>query len=91
MRTIALEEYATPAFLDGPDRRLKQVGRSFAALIAQLVDVGDGRVAMGAAGVDVQALLLTSPGVEQLGAPKRRDRSLEARTWDSARQYGTIL
>jgi predicted TIM-barrel fold metal-dependent hydrolase len=37
------------------------------ALLAQLVDVGDGRVAaMDAAGVDVQALSLTAPGVEQL-------------------------
>src|SRR5271163_64496 len=47
MRTIALEEhFATPAFLDGPDRRLKeraeQVGGRFATLVAQLVDIGDG-------------------------------------------------
>ena len=72
MRTIALEEhFATPAFLDGPNRRLKeraqQLGGRFAALIAQLVDIGDGRVAaMDAAGVNVQALSLTAPGVEQL-------------------------
>src|SRR5271155_135266 len=72
MRTIALEEhFATPAFLDGPDRRLKEraaeVGGRFATLIAHLVDIGDGRVAaMDAAGVDVQALSLTAPGVEQL-------------------------
>jgi predicted TIM-barrel fold metal-dependent hydrolase len=72
VRTIALEEhFATPAFLDGPDRRLKeraeQLGGWFAALIAQLVDIGDGRVAaMDAAGVDMQALSLTTPGVEQL-------------------------
>ncbi len=72
MRVIALEEhFVTPAFLDGPDRRLKeraeQVGGRFAALIAQLVDIGDGRVAaMDAAGIDMQALSLTAPGVEQL-------------------------
>src|SRR5271170_1369188 len=72
MRTIALEEqFATPAFLDGPDHRLKeraeQVGGRFATLVAQLLDIGDGRVAaMDAAKVDVQALSLTAPGVEQL-------------------------
>jgi hypothetical protein len=78
MRTIALEEhFATPAFLDGPDRRLKeraeQVGGRFATLVAQLVDIGDGRVAaMDAAGVDVQALSLTAPGVEQLEAEEAK-------------------
>jgi uncharacterized protein len=72
MRTIALEEhFATPAYLDGPDRRLKeraeQVGGRFATLVDQLVDIGDGRVAaMNAAGVDMQALSLTAPGIEQL-------------------------
>ena len=72
MRTIALEEhFATAAFLDGPDRRLKEradeLGGRFAALVDQLVDVGDGRVAaMDAAGVTMQALSLTAPGVEQL-------------------------
>jgi hypothetical protein len=72
MRTIALEEhFATPAFMDGPGRKLKQraerTGDRLAKLIAELLDVGDGRVAaMDAAGVDVQALSLTAPGVEQL-------------------------
>jgi len=72
MRTIALEEhFATPAFLDGPDRWLKEraaeVGGRFARLVADLLDMGDGRVAaMDAAKVDVQALSLTAPGVEQL-------------------------
>ena len=38
-----------------------------AKLVEQLLDIGDARVAaMDAAGVDVQALSLTSPGVEQL-------------------------
>ncbi len=41
--------------------------REAANLVAELVDLGDGRVAaMDAAGVDVQALSLTEPGVEQL-------------------------
>jgi uncharacterized protein len=48
---------------------MKRAGRRFAALIAQLVDVDDGRVAaMDAAGMDVQALSLASLGVEQLSA-----------------------
>ena len=47
MRTIALEEhFATPAYLEGPARRLKEqaerAGGRFAALIAQLVDIADG-------------------------------------------------
>ena len=72
MRTIALEEhFATPAFLDGPERRLKEYaersGGRFATLVANLLEIGDGRIAaMDAAGVDVQALSLTAPGVEQL-------------------------
>ena len=72
MRTIALEEhFATPGFMDGPGRKLKEraekSGGQLTKLVAELLDVGDGRVAaMDAAGVDVQALSLTSPGVEQL-------------------------
>jgi uncharacterized protein len=78
MRTIALEEhFATPAFLDGPHRdfkeRAEQAGGRFAAVLAQLADVGDGRVAaMDAAGVDAQALSLTAPGVEQLEAEEAK-------------------
>ncbi len=72
MRTIALEEhFATSAFMDGPRRALKEraetSGGRLAALLAQLADIGDGRVAaMDAARIDVQALSLTAPGVEQL-------------------------
>ena len=71
MRAIALEEhYAFPAFLDGPARRLKEQARrhqGFAELIDRLCDLGDRRIAeMDAASVDVQALSLTAPGVEQL-------------------------
>jgi predicted TIM-barrel fold metal-dependent hydrolase len=72
MRTIALEEhFATPAFMEGPGRKLKEraetSGGRLARVVAQLTDLGDGRVAaMDAAGVDVQALSLTEPGVEQL-------------------------
>ena len=78
MRTIALEEhFASPAFLDGPHRyfkeRAERAGGRLAAVLAQLADVGDGRVAaMDAAGIDVQALSLTAPGVEQLDASEAK-------------------
>src|SRR5215218_2548935 len=80
MRTITLEEhYATLAFMEGPGRELKaqaeaardhpRVAAGYGKLIEQLCDLGEGRIAvMDAAGVDVQVLSLTSPGVEQLGS-----------------------
>jgi predicted TIM-barrel fold metal-dependent hydrolase len=80
MRTIALEEhYATGAFMEGPGRDLKaqaeaardhpRVAAGLEKLIDGLCDLGEGRVAeMDVAGVDVQVLSLTSPGVEQLDA-----------------------
>lgn len=69
MRTIALEEhFATPAFLDGPGRPLKE--RALESLyIDQLCDFGEVRIAeMDAAGIDVQVLSLVSPGVDTLEA-----------------------
>ena len=72
MRTITLEEhFATPAFLEGPGRKLKEQAEGFggrgAAVLEQLCDLGDKRVAeMDAANIDVQVLSLTSPGLEQL-------------------------
>ena len=72
MRTITLEEhFATPDYMAGPDRKTKEraerTGGRFARLAAELLDIGDGRIAaMDAARIDVQALSLTSPGVEQL-------------------------
>jgi uncharacterized protein len=80
MRTITLEEhYATEAFMEGPGRELKaqaetarshpQVAAGYEKLIEQLCDLGGGRIsAMDAAGIDVQVLSLTFPGVEQLEA-----------------------
>jgi uncharacterized protein len=82
MRTITLEEhFATPAFLDGPGRDLReqarqvsskvgsQVGIRAERLMRELCDLGDGRIAqMDAAGIDMQVLSLTAPGVEQLEA-----------------------
>lgn len=74
MRTITLEEhFATPGFLDGPGRDLKeqarQVGGRAERLMRDLCDLGEGRIAqMDAAGIDMQVLSLTAPGVEQLDA-----------------------
>jgi predicted TIM-barrel fold metal-dependent hydrolase len=80
MRAIALEEhYVIGAFMEGPGRELRamaeaarshpKVAAGYATLIDGLCDLGEGRIAaMDAAGVDVQVLSLTSPGVEQLDA-----------------------
>jgi len=72
MRTITLEEhFATPAFLNGPGRELKeqarQIGSRAEQLMRDLCDLGEGRIAqMDAAGIDMQVLSLTAPGLEQL-------------------------
>src|SRR5260370_37601952 len=80
MRTIALEGHCgSPAFMDGPGQQLRaqaqaaqahpQVAGRINQLIAQLTDLGDQRLAeMDGAGIDMQVLSLTSPGVEQLDA-----------------------
>jgi predicted TIM-barrel fold metal-dependent hydrolase len=72
MKTITLEEhFASPAFIDGPGKGLKEHAKDFtgprANLLEQLVDVGDRRILdMDKANIDMQILSLTSPGVEQL-------------------------
>jgi len=72
MRTITLEEhFAPPGFLDGAGRQLKEAQLKLGArgekIIAQLGDVGAGRIAeMDAAGIDMQVLSLNAPGNEQL-------------------------
>ena len=68
-RTITLEEhFATPAFLKGPGARAKERPQA-AQLLDQLCDLGERRIAdMDAAGIDVQVLSLTAPGVDQLEA-----------------------
>jgi hypothetical protein len=76
MRTIALEEhFATPGFLDGPGRDVKELARQAGGraeqLMRDLCDIGEGRIAqMDAAGIDMQVLSLTAPGVEELEAPE---------------------
>ncbi len=72
MRTITLEEhFATPAYVDGTDHELKALAAKrhprAVKLIPQLYDLGAGRIAeMDAAGIDMQIVSLTAPGVEQL-------------------------
>src|ERR1700748_2667061 len=74
MRTITLEEhFVTPGFLDGPGRDVKEQARKAGSraerLMLDLSDLGEGRIArMAAAGIDMQVLSLTQPGVEQLEA-----------------------
>jgi len=72
MRTITLEEhFATPAFLNGPGREQKEQAERLgdarsAKLMEQLCDIDAKRLAeMDAAGIDMQILSLTAPGVEQ--------------------------
>jgi len=84
MRTITLEEhFATPGFFDGPGRELQsraeKVGGRYANLIARLCDVGAERLAeMDTAGIDMQVLSLTAPGVEQLDAAEAAALAREA-------------
>ena len=74
MRTITLEEhFATPAFLDGPARFLKEraekIGGRYTYVVDRLCELGDKRLAeMDAAGIDMQVLSLAAPGVEQMEA-----------------------
>ena len=74
MRTVTVEEhFASPGFLDGAGRQLKEgflrIGPRGARIVEQLGEVGAKRVAeMDAAGIDMQVLSLNAPGVEQLEA-----------------------
>ena len=74
MRTITLEEhFVTAGFLDGPGRDVKEQARKAGSraerLMLDLSDLGEGRIAqMDVAGIDMQVLSLTQPGVEQLEA-----------------------
>jgi predicted TIM-barrel fold metal-dependent hydrolase len=66
LRTITLEEhFVTPRFLAGPGRQFDNQS----PLSQSLKDLDARRIAdMDAAGIDMQVLSLTSPGVEQLEA-----------------------
>lgn len=69
MRTIAVEEhFVTPSFMAGPGRAITSIPL-WPMIRDQLLDLGSLRIEeMDAAGVDVQMLMLHSPGVEQLGS-----------------------
>ena len=72
MRTITLEEhFATPKFFDGPARfvkdRAEKIGGRYAQVMDRLCDLGTKRLEeMDAAGIDMQVLSLSAPGVEQM-------------------------
>jgi predicted TIM-barrel fold metal-dependent hydrolase len=72
MRTITLEEhFATPAFFDGPasfvKERAEKIGDRYLLVLDRLCDLGAKRIAeMDAAGIDMQVLSLSAPGVEQM-------------------------
>src|SRR3984957_13353734 len=97
MRTITLEEhYSSEAFLKGPGRKLAEQAERFggraAKLFEQLCDLGDKRIAeMDTAKIDVQALSLTSPGVEQLEAAEAAEVARESndRVADAVRSHPT--
>src|SRR6516165_956351 len=74
MRTITIEEhYATPNFMEGPGRSLKERAQGHETRMRGvpelLCDLDERRIAnMDAAGIDVQVLSHTTPGTEQLDA-----------------------
>jgi predicted TIM-barrel fold metal-dependent hydrolase len=92
IRTITLEEhFATPAFLKGPGTRFKERAQA-PQLLDQLCDLGERRIAdMDAAGIDVQVLSLTSPGVDQLDATEAVKLAHETNDIlaDAVRRYPT--
>ncbi|WP_222429800.1 amidohydrolase family protein [Paenibacillus agilis] len=101
IRTIALEEhFVTAAFMEGPGWIIKdqaqaarahpQVAAGITKLIEMLSDIGEGRIThMDAAGIDMQILSLTSPGVEQLDAMEAETLAREVNDWlaDAVRRY----
>ena len=72
MRTITLEEhFATPEFFNGPARfvkeRAEKIGDRYLLVLERLCDLDAKRLSeMDAAGIDMQVLSLSAPGVEQM-------------------------
>jgi hypothetical protein len=91
MRVVALEEHFAPGwFLEGQGPSI----RDWFNVDDQLRDVSDGRIAeMDAAGVEVQVLSLTAPGLEQLPAGEAVPMAQEINDFlaDAIRQNPTRL
>ena len=95
MRTIALEEhFITPALLKGPARGLAErvkSGKGFgASLVDDLLDLDAKRLSkMDAAGIDLQVVSLSAPGVEQLDAAEAVALARDANDYaaDAARRH----
>lgn len=87
MRTITLEEHcASPGFMAGPGKdfmnRLRDRGGRFADVYEKLQDIGDRRIAaMDEAGIDMQVLSLSTPGVEQSDVGEQIAISREVNDW----------
>ncbi len=87
MRTITLEEHcASPGFMAGPGKdfmnQLRDRGGHFAEVYERLQDIGDKRIAaMDAAGIDIQVLSLTAPGVEQSDTEEQVSIAREVNDW----------
>ena len=75
MRIITLEEhFATPTFFDGPARfvkeRAEKIGDRYLLVLDRLCELGEKRITeMDDAGIDMQVLSLSAPGVEQMEPP----------------------
>ncbi len=95
LRTITLEEhFASPGWCAGPGRdfveRMRKTGGHALTILEQVQNVGDGRIAaMDAAGIDVQVLSLSSPGVEQSDAAEQVAIARESNDFiaDVVKQY----
>ncbi len=87
MKIITLEEHcASPGFVAGPGRdfmdHLRDRGGRFADVYEKLQDIGDKRIAeMDAAGIDMQVLSLSAPGVEQAEIEEQISAAREVNDW----------
>jgi hypothetical protein len=93
MRTITLEEhFASPAFMEGPGRPIREQAQAglMQHIPEQLCDLGDKRIAaMDAAGISMQVLSLTAPGVEVAEPDAAETLAREANDYlaDAVRRY----